>query len=446
MLSDVTFMNVEIFAKGSVYPNRAGNQTLGFAFYYQVRGKKKERKVIKGNSEEELRNKAIAFLSKLDKEYENEKNTVNVVNVTTSPESINVIYKKEPEHVNLTFKEVGDIWYEDYKKRLNKLRDGISYSSLEGRDLAYRRICSYIGDLCITDVTQDVADNLIEKSMIKPDGTKYSFSYMDKLQQTFHMIMRYADEKKWYDYQLKTTPLNILEKADTDARFLDREQIAEVLEILKDNDRYKIIVELIVASGLRQEEVFALHMSDFKPVNNKDVEIHINKSVRKMGEYQYEIVDFGKTDTSRRVVTISFSTYEKVLNYYNSLMKKETFKNKELRIKNKTNDLIFANKEMKVINKKTFERNFANYIKRQLNNLDKTLDYEVTLHMFRHSYASLMAETTPVEVVARLLGDSISTTEKNYYSMSKNVKKNVSTSSEDIMKSIEDINKSKNEE
>ena len=117
MLSDVTFMNVEIFAKGSVYPNRAGNQTLGFAFYYQVRGKKKERKVIKGNSEEELRNKAIAFLSKLDKEYENEKNTVNVVNVTTSPESINVIYKKEPEHVNLTFKEVGDIWYEDYKKR-----------------------------------------------------------------------------------------------------------------------------------------------------------------------------------------------------------------------------------------------------------------------------------------------------------------------------------------
>ena len=338
------------------------------------------------------------------------------------------------------------MWYEEYGKRLNKLREGISYSSLEGRDLAYRRICSYIGNLCITDITQDVADNLIEISMIKSDGTKYSFSYMDKLQQTFHMIMRYADEKKWYDYQLKTTPLTTLEKADTDARFLDREQIAEVLELLEDNERYKIIVELIVASGLRQEEVFALYMNDFKPVNNEDVEIHINKSVRRMGEYEYEIVDFRKTDTSRRIVTISFSTYQKVLNYYNCLIKKETSKNKELRIKNKTTGLIFANKEMRVINKKTFERNFASYIKRQLKKLDKTLDYEVTLHMFRHSYASLMAETTSVEVVARLLGDSVYTTEKNYYSMSKNVKKNVSASSKDIMKSIEDINKNKGNE
>lgn len=90
-------------------------------------------------------------------------------------------------------------------------------------------------------------------------------------------------------------------------------------------------------------------------------------------------------------------------------------------------------------NKRTFERSFANYLKRQLKKLGKTLNYEVTLHMFRHSYASLMAESLPVEVVARLLGDTISTTEKNYYSMSKKVKNNVSVSSKEIMKSVEDI-------
>ena len=75
--------------------------------------------------------------------------------------------------------------------------------------------------------------------------------------------------------------------------------------------------------------------------------------------------------------------------------------------------------------------------------MDKTLDYEVTLHMFRHSYASLMSENLPVEVVARLLGDTISTTEKNYYSMSRKVKQNVSVSSEEILKSIGDIYKNK---
>lgn len=52
MLRDVTFTNVEIFSKGSIYPNKSGNQTLGFAFYYKVGDKEKERKVVKGNSEE----------------------------------------------------------------------------------------------------------------------------------------------------------------------------------------------------------------------------------------------------------------------------------------------------------------------------------------------------------------------------------------------------------
>lgn len=439
MLSELNYNNIEIVGDGSSYDVNNGKQKRGLAFYYSVNGKKQPRKVFTASSDEECFKKAKAFLDKIEKECEDKKYTINRISTTDRPRIRDFVYVEDHEPVKMTFKEVGDKWYEDYSRRLNKKRNGISYSTLESRDLAYRTMCKRIGDMYMEDITQDVADDLVEYFSYKEDGSMYSFSYVDKLQQTFHMIIDYAKGRNWYHYDLETTPLNYLEKANTDARFLDREQVAEVKSILINNDRYHLVVDIIMASGLRQEELFALTINDFKTVSNKSVEIHVNNSVREVGEYKYKIVPYGKTDRSRRVVTIPYSVYNKVVDYFDDLTKKETSYEKKLRQQNGTVGLIFADKEKKVPNKRTFERSFANYLKRQLKKLGKSLDYEVTLHMFRHSYASLMAETLPVEVVAKLLGDTIETTEKNYYSMSKVVKQNVSVSSENIIKSIEDI-------
>lgn len=443
MLSNVKFNNVEVVGKGSVYENKSGKQTMGFAFYYIVNGGKKNRKVVTASSKEECLEKATAFLDKLDKEYEEKKKAVSKNSVTANFKQTDFVYEEKTVVTNMTFKEVGDMWFEEYSGRLNKKRNGVSYSTLECRDLAYRTICKRIGDMNITDITQSVADDLVEFYSYKPDGSMYSFSYVDKLQQTFKMIMEYARDKGFYHYKLESTPLNYLEKANTDARFLDREQVAEVKVLLKDNDKYSLVVDLIMATGVRQEELFALTLNDFRVINEKAVEVHINNSVREVEKGKYKMVNFLKTDRGRRVVMIPYSVYDKVVKYYNGIVEKETSYEKKLRQQNGTVGLIFADKEKKVPNKKTFERSFANYIKRQLKKLDKTLDYEVTLHMFRHSYASLMSENLPVEVVARLLGDTISTTEKNYYSMSRKVKQNVSVSSEEILKSIGDIYKNK---
>ena len=431
MLSTLSYKNVEVVGNGSVYENKSGKQTLGFAFYYRTKDGKKNRKVVTASTEEDLRKKAIIFLEKLDKEQEEQKKEISQINITSSDE--------ESIFAELTFKEVGDMWYEEYSSRLNKKRKGISYSTLECRDLAYRTICKRIGDMSITDITQSVVDDLIEYYSYKSDGTPYSRSYVDKLQQTFHKIMGYAKENGLYHYKLETTELSYLEKADTDARFLDREQVAEIKTILKGNDRYSLVVDLIMATGLRQEELFALTLNDFIVINEKTVELHVNNSVREIDKNKYELVSYGKTDRSRRVISLPYSVYMKTVTYFNEIVKKEISYEKKLREQNGTVGLLFADKNKKVPNKRTFERSLANYIKRQLKKLNKTLDYEVTLHMFRHSYASLMAENLPVEVVAKLLGDTIATTEKNYYSMSRKVKQNVSLSCEDILKSIENI-------
>ncbi len=383
--------------------------------------------------------KATEFLDKLDKECEEKNNEVSKISITVQPESTNFISGEKIKSVSLTFKEVGDKWFEEESSRVNRKRKGISYSTWECRDLAYRTMCKRIGDMNITDITQNVADDLIEYFSYKPDGSPYSFSYVDKLQQTFHMIMRYAKKHGMYKLTLEKTPLSYLEKADTDARFLDREQVAEIKTILKDNDRYSLVVDLLMATGLRQEELFALTLNDFKVINEKTVELHVNKSVREIDNNIYELVPYGKTDKSRRVISLPYSVYMKTVKYFNEIVKNETSYEKKLKEENGTVGFIFADKNKNVPNKRYFERSLANYIRRSLKRLGKTLDYKVTLHMFRHSYASLMAESLPVEVVAKLLGDTIATTEKNYYSMSRKVKQNVSLSCENILKSIDSI-------
>lgn len=431
MLSTLSYKNVEVVGNGSVYENKSGKQTLGFAFYYRTKDGKKNRKVVTASTEEDLRKKAIIFLEKLDKEQEEQKKEISKISITDN--SINV-----PVPVRVTFKEIGSEWLKEYSSRLNKSdeEEGLSYSSVDSRDLSFRKICEYIGDMFIDEINQGTASNIIELCRYKPDGTEYSFSYMDKLQQTFHMIMKYADKHGLYDYKLKKKNLKAFKKSDTDSRFMDREQISEILELLKDNERYSLIIEFIVASGLRQEELFALKVNDFKVIDENRVEIYINKSVRKMSETVYKIVDNLKTENSRRTIVIPYSIYNKTMKYYNSIIEKESVKDKEKRIKNNTVEVIFVNKDKKVLNKKNFERNFCDYLKRRLKKIEKELGYETSLHMFRHSFASLMAENFEVGVVAKLLGDSISTVYNNYYSLSNKVKESITESSENILRSI----------
>ena len=405
---------------GSVYDCKSGKQTKSFAFFYEVSGEKK-RKVVSGNSIEELTAKAVAFLDKVDKECADAKEKESAV--------LNEIAKP----ARLTFRDVGLMWFNEYSLAMNRKRKGISYSSVESRDLALRTIFKHFGDKYMDQITQDDADNLIDLCSEKSDGSLYSYSYMDKLQQTFHLVIKYACKEGLYHQKLELSDLESFERADTNSKFLDREQVASILKIVHNNPRYRTLVKLLMATVLRQEEAFALTIDDFVPINDKMVELHINKSVVEINKNEYVIVTKLKSDRGRRVVIIPKDIYIMVMEYFNSIVDNETSYEQKLRQLNKTEKLIFADKEKKVPNKRTFERSFSNFIKR---NGGKKLGYDVTLHMFRHSYASLMAETLPAEVVAKMLGDTIETVIKNYYSLSNVMKKRITEYSDSVLNSI----------
>lgn len=422
MLSGLHYNHIKVVKGGSVYPIKKGKQTKGLAFYYEVDGVRQPRKVITGNSEEELKEKATAFLDKIEYECD-----MAVMATKIAMEEVN-----KPKI--LTFREVGDLWFAEYKEKRNDKKKPISYKSVESRQLSLKKINSVIGDMLISEVTQEVADNTVDACSVKEDGTYYSKSYVSKLEQVLQLVVEYGRQKGYCGQILKRVVLDDnLTVPNPDDRFLDRKQIEIIKNIVDKNPRYKIIVEVLSKTGMRQEEMFALKTADFTVQKDNRVALRINKAVVEEEGNEYNCLPRVKTYRSKRVIYIGYDLYKKIMEYHNLELENEGEYERALREINKTEDVIFVNKNKQYHNKKTFRRSFKLYLKR---NGGEGYDFNATLHMFRHSYASLMSEKAPVEKVAKMLGDSRETVYNNYYSLSEKDKDDIVEYTDDIYEGI----------
>lgn len=403
MLQGMKWSNIEVISSGSVYPVKTGNQTIGFAFYYKVGNGDKKRKVVTGKSEDELTEKAVKFLNEIDAECENKLRIV------------------EEEHKELlrpkTFSEVSMEWFMKYSQLEEAGR--VSYASVSSRGYSLNTINEVIGDKPIAEIDNVDAENLMKKCSIKEDGTYFSRSKLDKIQQAFLMVMRYGKDKGYCERVPDKMELDDnLTEVDKDTRFLDDNQLKTVFGIIDGNIRYKVFLNLLMATGMRQEEAFALNVDDFKVLPDGNVEIRIEKTVVE-GRDGYEIVNSTKTKQSRRKIYIPHNIYEMVMDYYNDVVKNETKKQKILRDENGLEGYIFLNKDMRPMNKRTFQRNLKEFLKR---NGGEEFNFNATMHMLRHTYVSNMADCLTLDKVALLIGDSISTTHGMYQSLTRDTK------------------------
>lgn len=410
MLHGLEYKFVTVTGKGSVFPVKQGKHKVGFAFYYTVNGADKKRKVVTGKDEEEVRGKIKSFLDELEKECE--------------------MKARASKAEGMTFRKVGAEWFEIYKQRRNDKNNPISYSSVESRESSLKRLNEVIGDVLITDITQEMAESVVDKCSKKKDGTFYSFSHVNKLEQVLHLVMEYAWENKYCTHGLKRIKLNEkLTKPNADDRFLDKSQIKMIKEIVEKNPRYKIIIELLSKTGMRQEELFALETTDFVVQKDDRVALSITKTVVENEKHEYGMVPKVKSLNSKRTIYISYDLYERVMAYHTLITENEDNMDKYNRKVNKTENVIFVNQDKCYPNKRTFARNFKDYLKR---NGGEEFDFNVTLHMFRHSYASYMAEKTTAEKVAKVLGDSRETVFNNYFSLTEKDKDDIVEASESI--------------
>ena len=191
----------------------------------------------------------------------------------------------------------------------------------------------------------------------------------------------------------------------TEKRSYNREELIEVLELLKKED---IITECLftiaICSGLRRGEIVGLHIDDINFVNNT---ISVNRAVVWDYKKSISIEKETKTKGSVRVVPVPLFCMEVIREYLKQRDRMISRFKKEYR-NYKVIDNLFLNKYGKIMASDTACAKWGDFRKRHPNIKN------VSLHGLRHSYCSMQmnenSNLSPADV-QKLMGHSqLSTT------------------------------------
>lgn len=208
-----------------------------------------------------------------------------------------------------------------------------------------------------------------------------------------HKVVILKDFIKWCYKKDFIDDINFLQKIDTPKRvakekeklYLEKKEIEDILSFFNKYELIYMIIKILLNTGLRVGELFALNYSDLKGST-----LSITKT-----EYRGVVYSSTKTKKSTRNIEINQEVIQTL------------YKLKQRQINSKiltfNNDRIFTG-----VNKISYT-SFINYL-----NLYKPIHLHP--HIFRHTHASLLIECgVPVEAVSRRLGHEDTIITKKIY-------------------------------
>ena len=413
--SEVNIMKV---TEGSIYPINSKKNPFEIRFFITFDDGVKRPVRFRGATRDEiLQKKDGKVLEELEK-YQAEKSRAIAVQ-----EPLAVV---EPK----TFREVSEMWYKEFKR--NNESRGNSYSNIESAKYSLKTINKVIGEMDIREIDKDIAQDMINAISVDDNGNYRSKSLVEKAMRKFKNVMDYALEKGYIDRQIGRLVLNKnLHEPDKDSRFIEKETLSVLLDCIQGHTFYRTLVNLMLSSGMRQEEALALTVDDLK-IRDGLRQIYVHKVNQQQASNKYAVVDRLKQGERARYISIPKDVYDMVVDYYNESMRDmaRTRKRKE----NGTEGYIFVNKNGCIHNEKTLYHSFVGYLER---NMPK--DGRVRLHMLRHTFASLMKNEVPLEMVSEILGHKdMSITLRFYASQTEEDHKRISNGSTTMMKKIRD--------
>ncbi len=130
------------------------------------------------------------------------------------------------------------------------------------------RLLKTVGDIPITEVDTKVLRKYMA-DLRRQDGRKYSASYLDQVYRTLHTFFEWLVRER----VLMENPITRGRRVKVPKRksprltLEDFDQLIDAVEQNEHAERNLAIVSLMVGSGLRRGEVFALRVSDIDPEN-----------------------------------------------------------------------------------------------------------------------------------------------------------------------------------
>jgi hypothetical protein len=208
-----------------------------------------------------------------------------------------------------------------------------------------------------------------------------------------HKIIILKDFIKWCYKKDFIDDINFLQKIDTpkwkvkekEKLYLEKKETEDVLQFFSNYELIYMIIKILLNTGLRVGELFALNYSDLT-----ESSLSINKT-----EYRGVIYNSTKTKKSTRIIEINQEVIQTL-----KQLKQRQINSKILAF---NNDRIFVG-----VNKMSYT-NFVKYL-----NLYKSIHLHP--HIFRHTHASLLIEKgISVEAVSRRLGHEDTIITKKIY-------------------------------
>jgi integrase len=285
---------------------------------------------------------------------------------------------------NMIFRELSELWLANEK--IGSVREQ-SVTTIKGQ---LSTINSHIGDIKIKDLKQSHIE-AFRATMLKSGKLAQYNLCLSRIRE----IVRYAVQK---DIAAKDITLGMKRIKNCQKRSKRSLTAAERQLIIEaDLDSFELcFVNLLLYTGLRKNEALALNVSD---IDLKKKRININKSLIASKRRESCLQEYTKTTAGKRQVPIPAFLLE-VLSKY---------------IKGRTG-ILFASRNGGHISGGTMEFRWDKILKKLQEASDTPLADDITMHMFRHTYASdLYKSGIDIKQAQYLLGhDDIKTTLDTY--------------------------------
>ncbi len=280
-----------------------------------------------------------------------------------------------------------------------------------------KKIMDYFVDKYIEDVGVDELYEFFNIVRFKDNGqllsSKYIKSMRTLLRATYKKAL-FSDYINYnpFDYDFKLPKARAAIATD---RIISDDDLEKLLVACKSNDRFGIIIPILLLTGMRIGELLGLYWSDIDYERNiiyikrAAVRNYIEKSDGKIVRVDDMIGDTKTRCSVRELPVINQQVIDLLLEWKDHINSYPKLAEKI--IENKNENLIFVNYQGRVMNYNTLYKELQDFLKK--NNLEHC---GILFHKLRHCYATSMVDCgIDINIISKLLGHkNITTTAMTY--------------------------------
>ncbi len=373
------------YPTGSIYPvTRKGKNgesiPNGYAisFYYDSLDGKKKRKTCTGKSEEALIPLRTKFLTELF--YEKLALRKKEENIELLKEVFPKSLLKETAKCEYTVNEAIDGYLAFHKQE-------VKFKTYESEVYYAKHIKKWLGNKKIGDLKGIDYQYLLNHTAKGQDGGLASEKLVKAVKGCYARTIRFCKNSGWITLNemhelLDGVSMPVTARKNKNAKYLPIGDMGAVLHALKENRRYYLVVKILLLTGMRGQEIFALEKSDLLPEKGM---LHIHQALEEVEKKHRTDRRFTLGDTKNEESERYAPAIQEVFGCFKEL--------EEIQVENGWRDnaykkgngsLAIIDKNGEIVDKRAFNRNLGLYLER------RGFEKKLTLHMPRHCYTTYM--------------------------------------------------------